>query len=401
MRLLNTTTLQLADVVGKAPPYAILSHTWGDEEVLFADVSNPAIPKAGWSKVRSSCNLARNLGHIWIWIDTCCIDKSSSAELSEAINSMFKFYQKAVICIAYLSDIVHPDSKADIPKVIPKSRWFTRGWTLQELLAPRNLDFYSSDWKLLGSRSEFRDLISRVTGIGRSFIGGGDNHTVRLATASVAERMSWASKRRTTRTEDIAYCLLGIFGINMPLIYGEGDKAFKRLQQAILHEINDQSIFAWGYRQAGVPVTNVLKWTSPLIAGHPSWFLEAGDIVPFLTADEEMLSLHAGIGVTIATPLMQQISPPRPHQSPHESSCNQDVDKTLSFWEACMPEGKQRSMDIFLAPLNGRRKSDHFNCIAIPLCRAKIQESEFDNPVSFSCYRVSHENLTPQGVCGC
>ncbi|KAF5491669.1 Vegetative incompatibility protein HET-E-1 [Colletotrichum siamense] len=390
MRLLNTTTLRLADFVGKAPPYAILSHTWGDEEVLFADVSNPAIPKAGWSKVRSSCNLARNLGHTWIWIDTCCIDKSSSAELSEAINSMFKFYQKAVICIAYLSDIMYPDSKTDIPKDIPKSRWFTRGWTLQELLAPRNLDFYSSDWKLLGSRSEFRDLISRVTGIGRSFIGGGDNHTVRLATASVAERMSWASKRRTTRPEDIAYCLLGIFGINMPLIYGEGDKAFRRLQQAILYEIDDPSIFAWGYKQAGVPATTLSRWTSPLIAGHPSWFRESGDIVPFFTADEAMLTLHAGIGVTITTPLMQELSLPRPHQQPHQFPRSLDGDKTLPYGAACMPEHTQKGMEILLAPLKCRRKSDHFNCIAIPLCKATIKKSVFDNHVSFSCYRVSH-----------
>ncbi|KAF4834547.1 Vegetative incompatibility protein HET-E-1 [Colletotrichum tropicale] len=122
MRLLKTTTLQLTDFVGKAPPYAILSHTWGEEEVLFADVSNPTVPKAGWFKVRSSCDLARSLGHDWIWIDTCCIDKSSSAELSEAINSMFRFYQNAVICIAYLSDVPYPNAEAELPKVLAETR---------------------------------------------------------------------------------------------------------------------------------------------------------------------------------------------------------------------------------------------------------------------------------------
>ncbi|KAF0328653.1 ankyrin repeat-containing protein [Colletotrichum asianum] len=153
MRLLNTTTFQLTDFVGKAPPYAILSHTWGEEEVLFADISNPSVPKVGWAKVLNSCYLARSLGYTWIWINTCCIDKSSSAELSEAINSMFRFCQNAVICIAYLSDVPYPSSEGEIPKVLAETRWFTRGWTLQELLAPKHLDFYSSDWKLLGSRS--------------------------------------------------------------------------------------------------------------------------------------------------------------------------------------------------------------------------------------------------------
>ncbi|KAK2004231.1 HET-domain-containing protein [Colletotrichum falcatum] len=211
---------------------------------LKQSITGNAMHSEGWSKVRSSCDLARSLGHDWIWIDTCCIDKSSSAELSEAINSMFKFYQKAVICIAYLSDVPYPSSEVDVSNVLAGSRWFTRGWTLQELLAPKNLNFYSSDWKLLGSRSRFSTSIVRVTGIRQEFIGCGGDYK-RLGDASVAERMSWASRRRTTRLEDIAYCLLGIFGINMPLIYGEGERAFTRLQQAIIHEIDDQSIFAW------------------------------------------------------------------------------------------------------------------------------------------------------------
>ncbi|KAK2773023.1 het domain-containing protein [Colletotrichum kahawae] len=394
MRLLHTTTLQLTDFVGKAPPYAILSHTWAEEEVLFADVSNPDVPKAGWAKVRNSCALARSLGHTWIWIDTCCIDKSSSAELSEAINSMFRFYQKATICIAYLSDVTYPASKADTIDVLRKSRWFTRGWTLQELLAPKHLDFYSSDWKLLGSRARFRSLIAKTTGIGLEYIGGNGGQKS-LDAASVAERMSWASKRRTTRLEDIAYCLLGIFGINMPLIYGEGERAFQRLQKAIIYEKDDQSIFAWGSRY--IPIFNFGKWSSPLLAGNPSWFEDAWDIVPFSTGDASTPLLHAGNGVTITTPLLQDALPLTSDPSLKNFLLHMQTDELLRHRQESLRQHKQPRMDIFLAPLKCRRKQDPYNCVVIPLCKAQLQKSALEE--SPTCHRVSHAVRTaPRSV---
>ncbi|RYP01527.1 hypothetical protein DL764_006193 [Monosporascus ibericus] len=169
----------------------------------------------------------------------CCIDKASSAELTEAINSMFRWYRNAEICYAYLSDI--PSAKR-IHQKLERSRWFTRGWTLQELIAPAEVVFYSMDWDHVGTKSELSASISSITKIDASFLDSKN-----LMSASVAQRMSWAAHRETSRPEDIAYCLLGIFDINMPLIYGEGMKAFQRLQEEIIESYPmDYSFFAWG-----------------------------------------------------------------------------------------------------------------------------------------------------------
>lgn len=176
---------------------------------------------------------------------SCCIDKTSSSELSEAINSMFRWYQKAAVCYAYLADIsVTEDqrNRLSFESDLGQSRWFTRGWTLQELLAPETINFYSKDWSLVGTKVQLCSIISLVTGIGQNYLNGED-HT----RASISQRMSWASRRNTSRLEDTAYCLLGIFGINMPLIYGEGSKAFRRLQLAIMRtHPEDHTLFAWG-----------------------------------------------------------------------------------------------------------------------------------------------------------
>ena len=244
MRLINTETLTLKQFYDTdLPKYAILSHCWGDEEVSFSDLSrNVALEGAGLTKIRQSCRLAVNDGYEWIWIDTCCIDKSSSAELSEAINSMFRWYQNAEICYAYISD-----AKGDEPESFQHSRWFTRGWTLQELLAPRQVKFFDTDWKMIGDRDQVTGEIAAATGI--NFIDPfcGQSWTDGWTGICIAKKMSWVAKRETSRPEDIAYCLLGLFDINMPLLYGEGAmKAFRRLQLAILNTTDDESIFAWG-----------------------------------------------------------------------------------------------------------------------------------------------------------
>ncbi|KAI0188879.1 heterokaryon incompatibility protein-domain-containing protein [Xylaria flabelliformis] len=243
MWLLNSCSWEMKDFISykQAPPYVILTHTWGDEEVTFRDwQSEPSKfveSKEGFNKIRLCCQQAAADGFEWVWVDTCCIDKTSSAEITEAINSMFQWYQNAAICYAYLNDVVD-----NIESNLAGCRWVTRGWTLQELIAPREVVFYSSGWHALGTRSKLSAHLAIVTGIDETFLAG-----KRLEYASIAQRMSWAAKRTTSRDEDMAYCLLGIFDVNMPLIYGEGWKAFRRLQEILIHEYpEDLSLFAWG-----------------------------------------------------------------------------------------------------------------------------------------------------------
>lgn len=145
---------------------------------------------------------------------------------------MFRWYQDAALCYAYLSDVeAHAGSDSKVLHAqLSGARWFTRGWTLQELLAPRDMVLYSSDWNRVGTRSGLRDSLSEITGIEIKYLCGHAS----LETASLSKRMSWAARRKTSRTEDLAYCLLGIFDINMPLLYGEGKKAFHRLQEEIM-----------------------------------------------------------------------------------------------------------------------------------------------------------------------
>lgn len=208
------------------PPYAILSHTWvQNEEVSYQEIMNhERVQKSGFEKIKKCCSQALKDGLEWVWVDTCSIDKTSSAELSEAINSMFRYYSQAATCYAYLADVefADPGPSSDFKSMAEsfrKSRWFTRGWTLQELLAPSKLIFYSASWDSIGDRSEWRDEISQITSIHYSALTQGARN---LTQFSIADRMSWAASRTTSREEDMAYCLLGIFGVHMPLLYGEG-----------------------------------------------------------------------------------------------------------------------------------------------------------------------------------
>ncbi|ROW05700.1 hypothetical protein VMCG_05161 [Cytospora schulzeri] len=264
MRLLNTKTLELTTHPRDHPPYAILSHTWGDNEAPFeAFVARPKwqrglsrIQKRRYQKVMSACSLARKQGYDWIWIDTCCIDKSSSTELSEAINSMYSYYEKSSICFAYLvdvdTDITAP--REDLAVSLASSRWFTRGWTLQELIAPAVVEFYNKDWAEIGTKVSLSSTLEKITSIPAALFtqawhtlcaGGMARQSLNLL--SVAQKLSWAATRKTTRAEDIAYCLMGLFDVHMPLLYGEGEaKAFARLQAEIAKNTNDQSLFAWG-----------------------------------------------------------------------------------------------------------------------------------------------------------
>ena len=290
MRLLKCKTLTFEDFVQReVPPYAILSHTWGEQEVSLCDMLNEesgegatstaASQLDGYGKIAATCRIALEQGFEYAWVDTCCIDKSSSAELSEAINSMFAWYRNAAVCYAWLSDYTQDpafsltdeaiitsfeareaiteqdrafadpppltskelDMRNHIGQSLRKCRWFSRGWTLQELIAPKHVEFYDREWKCFGSKAQLAPILSWITGVDTGVLKG----AVSLDQILVGRRMSWAANRQTRRLEDTAYCLLGIFDINMPLLYGEGEKAFTRLQEEIIRSSNDLSIFAW------------------------------------------------------------------------------------------------------------------------------------------------------------
>jgi len=221
------------------PAYAILSHTWGtkDQEVTLSDFQQGRWrQKSGFQKIEFCRKQAAAdmLDHFWV--DTCCIDKSSSAELQEAITSMFLWYRKATKCYVYLSDVVAShDEQGETPPLATwkpsfrKSRWFTRGWTLQELLAPTCVEFFSHEGRKLGDRLSLGKILSEITNIAIEALKGAD-----LSSFSIEHRLSWAENGETTRAEDKAYSLFGIFDVSMFVNYGEGgDKAMERLLREI------------------------------------------------------------------------------------------------------------------------------------------------------------------------
>ena len=244
MRFLNTSTLQFEEVADSTlgleeNNYAILSHRWGlaQDEISFADIneSRDIFCKKEYAKLKGFCDLAASLGLRYGWDDTCCINKGDSSELTEAINSMYRWYSGSAVCIIYLEDV--PE------KQLMDSGWFNRGWTLQELIGPKAAVFYDRDWNQLGTKSDLLTDLSSKTGIPRDVL----SHVKSPATCSIAQRMSWAAKRETTRVEDRAYSLIGIFNVSIPQIYGEREKAFLRLQRAITQQSKDESIFRLAY----------------------------------------------------------------------------------------------------------------------------------------------------------
>jgi len=269
MRLLelksNGNVSLTKDLINNIPPYAILSHTWGndDDEVTFKDLTEDSgKTKRGYDKILFCAAQALIDGLQYIWIDTCCIDKSSSAELQEAINSMFRWYRDAAKCYVYLRDVSTSTFEADDKSnqllwesAFRKSRWFTRGWTLQELIAPASVEFFSKEGARLGTKKSLEPHIQDITGIPLKALRGSP-----LSDFRVSERMAWIENRETSRKEDKAYSLLGIFDIHMPLIYGEGEEnAFRRLRG----EINKASKSEQTYDQSEDRCLADLRSTDP------------------------------------------------------------------------------------------------------------------------------------------
>ena len=289
MRLINTITLEFEEFEGSdIPAYAILSHRWEKEEVLFKDVERGVhAVKKGWDKIARCCEQARYDDLDYAWVDTCCIDKSSSAELSEAINSMFKWYQRSIRCYVYLSDVRAESIDERIlvmdeilEQQFRKSIWFKRGWTLQELIAPSDVQFFDRDWRRLGTKKNLVDIIESITSIPEPCL----NFAKTIHAITVAERMSWASARVTTREEDRAYSLMGIFGVHMPMLYGEGKAAFTRLQEEILKRSVDESLLLWQGAKLGLLAPSPDAFSIHLPLNHrklPVYSVAANEIQAF------------------------------------------------------------------------------------------------------------------------
>lgn len=410
MRLIHTTRIEFQEFFdAQLPKYAILSHCWAEDEVTYQHFQSGFgrdIGSNGWRKILRCCEIARAHKLDWAWVDTCCIDKSSTAELSEAINSMYRWYDEADVCYVFLLDYdsaneyppeihhgtessepgnsspmerlqgdvvsqsiaddcnamdavdnndqneqqpqqdrprepgnggtenaanvqranepeevpvqaieVEPESSSSIDNIVAQPgsrvhvpdaaesgqnedgsdglltkledcRWFTRGWTLQELLAPSILLFYDSGGYYFGSKSSLTQQLAKITGIDIKYLQGLED----ITTASVSCRMSWASKRRTTRRENIAYCLLGLFDINMPLLYGEGAGAFQRLQEEIIGKSSDETIFAWTKDDNG---------PSSLLAESPECFWDGAFFVPYYMQTKAPPCRITSVGIVV------------------------------------------------------------------------------------------------------
>ena len=285
------------DLITHIPPYAILSHTWGadDEEVSFQDIVNGAgKQKAGFRKIVFCGRQAASDGIEHFWVDTCCIDKSSSAELSEAIISMFRWYRDAKRCYVYLPDVpcdkphrgvsdsgeVNPDRAWET--AFRRSRWFTRGWTLQELLAAPIVHFFSQDELYLGSKTSLQSLIHEITQIPIPCL-----QEAKFESFTVQERMLWSSGRITSREEDMAYCLQGLLGVTLAPLYGEGkDSAMLRLRQAVAaqshvdrlpHSIHSERL---GSAHTKPVISSPAISTVPML--RDAWFVERPDILNWL-----------------------------------------------------------------------------------------------------------------------
>ncbi|CAI6338731.1 unnamed protein product [Periconia digitata] len=333
MRLINCHTFQIEEFPEhKKPRYAILSHTSKVPSIITKPASDVKeevkVPES--QIITKACDIALGHGCDYCWVDTVCVNRSDSGDWSEAVNSMFKWYQDATFCIAYLNDFegiglsgesvgnanASFESKAGLDKEaeppaysevdqtyslanLGRCDWFSSGWTLTHLIAPRHVQFYDSQWRFYKEKREFATEISRITRIPVQVLKSANYNCHRY---SVAEIMSWASRRRTDRIEDLSYCLFGLFDVNLPLIYGEGHKAFRRLQEEIIRTRADLSVFAWQSKIADkdLPPHERIRG---ILARSPSEFSQASGIpasiqsrTPGFRMTNKGLQIDAAIG---------------------------------------------------------------------------------------------------------
>ncbi|RDX56963.1 HET-domain-containing protein [Lentinus brumalis] len=325
MRLLNTRTGEFIWVENPHQVrYATLSHVWCKDprrETSYHDMvhfqeevrssrergemllEDAVLSKASY-KVRGACALARADGIDWLWVDTCCIDKASSAELEGAINAMYTWYSASTVCYVFLQDVdAHEDPYAP-GSGFRRSEWHARGWTLQELIAPQVVLFFSRSWRFIGAKHGMAGLVSDITGVDVEVITGARP----VNALSVAGRMSWASRRATTKREDEAYSLMGLFGVHISVVYGEGSMAFLRLQEEILKRVPDESIFVWNraldvHTAPRSPHSGSVEEMHPaLFASSPALFSASAAVVS-MSKDQlsEVLGLRIPPSTYIAT----------------------------------------------------------------------------------------------------
>lgn len=286
MRLVNTRSLKFEEFDEPPGRYAILSHTWDHgKELSYQQMKEGSTIDengVGWQKLYHTCRIAKAQDIPYAWIDTCCINKADIPELTESINSMFKWYQKAYVCYAYISDWEPGAGVA----AFCDCKWFTRGWCLQELVAPYSVQFFDRGWNYCGDKSSLKHHIAKITRIDLDVLG--ESRLIHYKT--VAQRMSWAAQRETSKVEDLAYCLLGIFNVSMPMLYGEGERAFMRLQEEIIKETNDLTVFAWKAGPGSPPYSGIL-------AKSARDFASAGRMVQAVAGeeDEEFSMTNKGI----------------------------------------------------------------------------------------------------------
>lgn len=380
-------------------PYAILSHTWGIEEVNFQDMRDlsHARQKAGWFKIEKTCDIAREDGYRYTWIDTCCIDKTSSAELSEAINSMFLWYVKSATCYAYLSDlpavpkdILEDWTRHDLIKgYLERCRWFTRGWTLQELVAPKNILFYNTSWDFVAGKQFLIPILAQITGVDNIVLNNIEN----LPDIPIGRRISWAARRETTRVEDLAYCLLGILDVNMPPLYGEGSKAFIRLQEEIAKTSNDLTLFAW--RQSSVD--SLLYRYSGIFAHSPQEF----NCCAYLRTQATRFDVESEFTLTNRGLRVEQnlFRPPEPLQGA-EHHLNDDETLVLSL--DCMEcskrtDFKPKWVGIYLRKIGTTYIRTSPNSFYYFLSRsdARRQQALADGrrAIAYICRTLTHKNI--------
>lgn len=333
MRLIDCETLKLREFNEiDVPEYVILSHTWGSEEVSFQEMTSPGKglhgAKEGFHKIALFASVAARHDFKYIWVDTCCIRKDSSSELSEAINSMYTWYKNARRCYVYLDDV-----DSDSTEELKKCRWLDRGWTLQELIAPEDVFFYNKHGEMLFAKEHRLGELSSLTGISQEVL-----LTCDPSLASIASRMRWAARRVTTRPEDMAYCLLGIFDVNMPMLYGEGrHKAFIRLQEEVMKRSDDQSLFLWRKKEQSYPTY------LGLLAPSPREFVDSPDVVLTgdLFEDRPYSSTNKGISIRL------DLIPYRPNTS--------EPDVYIALLNCRHPGPAGKPTGIFLKRLEGRQ----------------------------------------------
>ncbi|KAH8674500.1 WD40-repeat-containing domain protein [Tricladium varicosporioides] len=352
------------DIAYPTTPYAILSHTWGedDEEVNFGDMNDGSRKlKNGYKKLRFCGEQAAHDGLQYFWVDTCCINKSSDRELSEAINSMFRWYREAAKCSVYLTDVSTNDqidlSLQPWEEAFGNSRWFTRGWTLQELIAPPSVEFFCSSGNRLGDKKSLERQLHKITGIPVSALQGST-----LSEFSFDERILWARIRETKREEDKAYSLLGIFDISMPVIYGEGkENAFRRLNREWKYRLDELSTSLQNTSNYDKKSTTFSSKSSAVISRHTPLYPEAS------THDDNLIN---NLPYAAEAPFN---SYQRQHEPPCLDNTRVDILHEIYTWT----EGQDDRCIFWLSGLAGTGKSTIARTVARKYFEASLGASFF------------------------